>query len=149
MQNLTVEVAKRATFGRRRMVPRAIVVESKKHSRAFLVETLDELGFVAGETPAEPAAIMAVAPDLVVLGISGNDGLEISKTLRILAEARFAGSVLNVCLDRFQETTPPLNRCVITSPFSVWSAIGAPSEPVAPPSLSHAAFIAPRTMTAP
>lgn len=96
MENLTVKVAKRATFGRRRMVPRAIVVESKKHSRAFLVETLDELGFVASETPAEPADIMAVAPDLVVLGISGNDGLEISKTLRILAEARFAGSVLAI-----------------------------------------------------
>src|SRR5437899_12253485 len=63
--------------------------------------------------------------------------------------ARFAGSVLKVFLERSQEITPPLNRCVITLPFSVWSAIGAPSEPAAPPSFSHATFIAPRTMTAP
>src|SRR3984957_20288567 len=65
------------------------------------------------------------------------------------AAARFPGSVLKVFLALSQETTPPLNRCVITSPLSVWSAIGAPSEPVAPPSFCHAAFMAPRTMTAP
>jgi EAL domain-containing protein (putative c-di-GMP-specific phosphodiesterase class I) len=77
-------------------VPRATVVASKKHNQAFLVETLDDLGFVAGEcdNPAEPGAIMAAAPDLLVVAISGGDGVEISSVLRLLAEAGFAGSVL-------------------------------------------------------
>ena len=57
--------------------------------------------------------------------------------------------MLKVFLTRSHEITPPLKRWVMTSPLSVWSAIGAPSVPVAPPSFSHAAFIAPRTMTAP
>jgi EAL domain-containing protein (putative c-di-GMP-specific phosphodiesterase class I) len=96
MENLTVEAARRATFGQRRMVPRVTVVDSKKHNRAFLVDTLDELGFIASESPAEPTAIMEIAPDLVVFGISGNDGREISKILRILADAKFAGSVLAI-----------------------------------------------------
>lgn len=93
------EVAgKRSTFGRRKIVPRATVVDNKNHNRAFLVETLDDLGFVASEcaNPAEPGAVMNTAPDLVVLGISGSEGVEISTILRLLAEAEFAGSVLVV-----------------------------------------------------
>src|ERR1700761_2766760 len=34
-------------------------------------------------------------------------------------EARFDGSVLNVFLDRSQDTVPPLNRCVMTEPLSL------------------------------
>ena len=65
------------------------------------------------------------------------------------SDARLDGSVLKVFFERSQEITPPLNRCVMTSPFSVWSAIGAPSSPFAPPNRSQAAFMAPRTITAP
>jgi len=86
---------KRSTFGRRKIVPRVTVVDTKRHNKAFLVETLSELGFIASECR-EPAAVMDTAPDLVVLGISGGNGIEISKTLRILAEAEFAGSVLAI-----------------------------------------------------
>src|SRR4051812_47889208 len=53
-------------------------------------------------------------------------------------DARLAGSVLNFPVFLSQEIAPPLNFCVTTSPFSFWSAVGAPSWPVAPPSLSHA-----------
>lgn len=90
------EATKRSIFGRRRIVPRATVVESKKHNQAFLLETLGDLGFIASACPAEPAAIMETAPDLVVLGISGGDGIEISQILQILADAEFAGTVLAI-----------------------------------------------------
>ncbi|WP_407175331.1 EAL domain-containing protein [Bradyrhizobium sp. STM 3562] len=90
------KVTKRSTFGRRKVVPRATIVDSKKHNQAFLLETLGELGFIASPCPAEPASIMETAPDLVVLGISGGDGVEISQILRVLADAEFAGSVLAI-----------------------------------------------------
>ena len=71
---------RRFTFGRRRIVPRATVVASKRHNQTFLVKTLDELGFVASEcaNPAQPDAITYTAPDLLVIAISGGDGIEIS-----------------------------------------------------------------------
>jgi hypothetical protein len=60
-----------------------------------------------------------------------------------------AGSELNLFVCLSQEISPPVKRWEMTFPSSVWSATGGPSEPTAPPSLSHAAFIAPRTMNAP
>ena len=99
MQNQPVEIiSKRPIFGQRRIVPRATVVDSKKHNQAFLVETLDDLGFIANAcaNPAAPGALMDTAPDLVVLGISGGDGSEISYVLQNLADAGFAGSVLAI-----------------------------------------------------
>jgi EAL domain-containing protein (putative c-di-GMP-specific phosphodiesterase class I) len=91
------EVAKRSVFGRRKVVPRVTVVESKQHNQAFLLETLDDIGFISSACPADPATIMEKAPDLVVLGISGGDGIEISQVIRILAaNAEFAGSVLAI-----------------------------------------------------
>src|SRR5277367_67697 len=65
------------------------------------------------------------------------------------AEARFAGSVLNVFFVLFQEIWPPVNFWVTTSLLTVLSPTGAPSLPVAPRSLSHAAQMAPRTTNAP
>ncbi|MGE5159439.1 MAG: EAL domain-containing protein [Gemmatimonas sp.] len=88
--------ARRSTFGRRKVVPRVTVVDSKKHNQAFLLETLGDLGFIASPCPVEPAAIMETAPDLVVFGISSGDGIEISQILRILADAEFAGAVLTI-----------------------------------------------------
>lgn len=123
------EVAKRSVFGRRKVVPRVTVVESKKHNQAFLLETLDDLGFIASACPAEPATIMETAPDLVVLGISGGDGIEISRVLRILAaDAEFTGPVLAIgpphsvlvravqqlCSELGLETLP-----MLPTPFSV------------------------------
>jgi EAL domain-containing protein (putative c-di-GMP-specific phosphodiesterase class I) len=87
---------RRPIFGRRKIVPRVTVVDSKRHNQAFLVETLGDLGFIACECPAPPDTIMDTAPDLVVLGMSGGDALEISRILRILRQADFAGSVLAI-----------------------------------------------------
>ena len=48
-----------------------------------------------------------------------------------------------------QLSWPPLNFWLTLSPSVFWSDTGTPSAPAAPPSLSQAAFIAPRTITAP
>jgi EAL domain-containing protein (putative c-di-GMP-specific phosphodiesterase class I) len=88
---------KRPIFGRRKIVPRVIVVDGKHHNRTFLVEILDELGFISREcaNPAELSAVLDTAPDLVVLGMSG-DGVEIGKILGILADNEFGGRVLSI-----------------------------------------------------
>src|SRR4051794_27222646 len=64
-------------------------------------------------------------------------------------EARAAGSVVKAFVFVSHEIAPLANFWVTTPPSSVWSAVGAPSAPVAPPSFVHAAFMAPRTMMAP
>jgi EAL domain-containing protein (putative c-di-GMP-specific phosphodiesterase class I)/CheY-like chemotaxis protein len=89
--------AKRPIFGRRKIVPRVLVVDGKHHNRTFLVEILDEMGFISGEcaSSAELVAVLDTAPDLVVLGMSG-DGVEIDKILRLLAENEFGGRVLSI-----------------------------------------------------
>ena len=38
-----------ATFGRRKVAPTACVADSKKHLRTFLIEVLEDLGFVTSE----------------------------------------------------------------------------------------------------
>src|SRR5580704_12755797 len=88
---------KRPIFGRRKIVPRVVVVGSKLHNRTFLVEVLDELGFISSQcaNPGELRAVLDTAPDLVVLGMPG-DGIEISKILEILAENNFGGWVLSI-----------------------------------------------------
>src|SRR6185312_16267747 len=65
------------------------------------------------------------------------------------AVARFAGSVVKVFFALFQAISPPVNFWVTTSLVTVWSPSGAPSLPVAPSNLSHAALMAPRTTNAP
>ncbi|CKN62014.1 Uncharacterised protein [Mycobacterium tuberculosis] len=56
---------------------------------------------------------------------------------------------MNVFFARFHEIMPPVNFCETTSPSTVWSPTGAPSLPLGPRSLSHAATMAPRTTNAP
>ena len=57
--------------------------------------------------------------------------------------------VLNSLVAWFQEISPPLKVWVTVSPDTLCSPVGAPSVPVAPPSLSQAALMAPRTTIAP
>ena len=96
MERLTDTAQRRPIFGRRKVVPRATVVDGKKHNQAFLTETLTELGFIATECPAAPESIMETAPDLVVLGISGGDAIEIERVLQTLGDAAFDGSILAI-----------------------------------------------------
>jgi EAL domain-containing protein (putative c-di-GMP-specific phosphodiesterase class I) len=85
-----------ATFGRRRVAPRACIADSKPHIRRFLKDALEEQGFIAGEYEPEgdlAAALIDTLPDLFVLGLSAG-GIAASSILEQLAARRFDGKVL-------------------------------------------------------
>jgi EAL domain-containing protein (putative c-di-GMP-specific phosphodiesterase class I)/CheY-like chemotaxis protein len=84
------------TFGKRKIRPRVCVVDGKEHIRTFLVETLEELGFI----PCECAHVTelgtmldAQVPDLVLLGLSAG-GIEAVEILKTLAAKTFDGKLL-------------------------------------------------------
>ena len=84
------------SFGRHKARPRACVIESKPHTRAFLQKALGDAGFVAcacaslGDLAAE---VERQPPRLVVHCVSP-DGIESAHVLRALAAARFQGAIL-------------------------------------------------------
>lgn len=85
-----------ATFGQRRIAPRACVVDDKKHIRTFLGEALEELGFITCECAASgelPLLLDLHLPDLVALGMP-RDGNEAGLILKTLVEKKFHGAVL-------------------------------------------------------
>jgi EAL domain-containing protein (putative c-di-GMP-specific phosphodiesterase class I)/CheY-like chemotaxis protein len=88
--------ARLATFGRRRVAPRACIADSKQHIRIFLKEALEELGFITCEC-AQVSDLDAVLdthlPDLVVLGLSAG-GVAAGELLNALAARAFDGKVL-------------------------------------------------------
>lgn len=89
-----------AAFGRRKLTPRACIVDNKRHIRTFLSDALEELGFVTFEcaTPADLRQLAATeTPDLVVLGLS-SDGIDAGAALETLASAPFDGEILPVGL---------------------------------------------------
>jgi EAL domain-containing protein (putative c-di-GMP-specific phosphodiesterase class I)/CheY-like chemotaxis protein len=90
------EVTKVVSFGRRKVRPRVCIADSKPHIRTFLVNALEELGFVTCECERaiELGAVLgAQQPDLVVLGLSAG-GVEAGKMLKTLAAGTFDGKVL-------------------------------------------------------
>ena len=85
-----------ATFGHRKVAPRACVADSKPHIRNFIRETLEELGFIACDcAPADDlrAVVAQQHSDLVVLGLSSG-GIAANGLLDALAAADYAGKVL-------------------------------------------------------
>jgi EAL domain-containing protein (putative c-di-GMP-specific phosphodiesterase class I)/CheY-like chemotaxis protein len=91
-------LARGASFGRRKVTPRACIADGKKHLRAFLTDILEDLGFVTSECAKadELGTILDTqVPDLIVLGLSG-DGIEAGKILEILVRQRFGGKVLAI-----------------------------------------------------
>src|SRR3977135_3626948 len=89
-------LARGASFGRRKVTPRVCVADSKKHLRAFLTDVLEDLGFVTCECAEADELGMILAtqlPDLVVLGLSV-DGIEAGKILENLVRGNFGGQVL-------------------------------------------------------
>ncbi len=97
--NNSLEAERRfATFGRRKVMPRACVADSKKHLRAFLGEVLEDLGFVTSECARvdELGTILeSELPDLILLGIAA-DGIEPARFLETLLRHGFDGKVLTV-----------------------------------------------------
>ena len=50
MKNINPDdIVRPAWFGHRKMMPRACVTDSKKHLRSFLVDALEDLGFITSE----------------------------------------------------------------------------------------------------
>lgn len=85
-----------ATFGRRKVAPRACIADSKPHIRRFLKDALEDIGFITGEHEPDgdlTAALRGTLPDLFVLGLSAG-GIAASNTLEQLAARRFDGKVL-------------------------------------------------------
>lgn len=92
----SVETNSIATFGQRKIAPRACIVDEKRHIRTFLGEALEELGFIAGECAAAeefPVLLDQHLPDLVVLGMP-HDGIQASQILNTLVARHFTGKVL-------------------------------------------------------
>jgi EAL domain-containing protein (putative c-di-GMP-specific phosphodiesterase class I) len=90
------ETIKLATFGRRKVKPRACVADGKQHIRKFVGEVLEEIGFITCECAqvGELGAILdAQLPDLVVVGLSAG-GIEATAMLNALAARAFDGKVL-------------------------------------------------------
>jgi EAL domain-containing protein (putative c-di-GMP-specific phosphodiesterase class I)/CheY-like chemotaxis protein len=90
------DIARPAWFGHRKMMPRACVTDSKKHLRLFLVDALEDLGFITSECgqAGELAGVLdAQQPDLLVLGVSV-DGIEVGRILETLVKKSYGGKVL-------------------------------------------------------
>jgi EAL domain-containing protein (putative c-di-GMP-specific phosphodiesterase class I)/CheY-like chemotaxis protein len=90
------DIVRPAWFGHRKMMPRACVTDSKKHLRLFLVDALEDLGFITSECgqASELAGVLdAQQPDLLVLGVSV-DGIEVGKILETLVKKNYSGKVL-------------------------------------------------------
>ncbi len=92
----TEEKIKPVMFGHRKIRPRACVADGKPHVRTFLMEALEEIGFVTCECAQleDLAEIVDLQPpDLLVVGLSegGPDGVAM---LNILGTRQFAGQVL-------------------------------------------------------
>ena len=84
------------SFGRRKVVPRALVADGKAHIRNFLREALEELGFIVsdcGDAAHIAGAVAEHQSDLVVLGLSAG-GIAASTAVESLGSGRFAGRVL-------------------------------------------------------
>jgi EAL domain-containing protein (putative c-di-GMP-specific phosphodiesterase class I) len=136
------------TFGRRRLAPRACIVDPNKHIRLFLVEALGELGFIATDcaNAVEFGTLHSSALDLVVLGITANI-FETAEILAMLAQQGYIGRLLiigpqnSVNVVAVQQLGEELGMRVLSSlstPFSAETlsrclATLLPQEPVPSP----------------
>ncbi|ABD09022.1 response regulator receiver modulated diguanylate phosphodiesterase [Rhodopseudomonas palustris HaA2] len=123
------ECAAPAGFGRRKVSPRACIIDGKPHLRTFLADTLEELRFVTSECGGVEELsqrILAQQPDMLVVGASVG-GVEAARILDVAGDAGFRGSVMLISaresialrgilhhgLERGLTMLPPL-----TTPFS-------------------------------
>src|SRR5260370_26269782 len=151
-----------ATFGRRKVTPRACIADGKKHLRAFLTDVLEDLGFVTSECARADDLGMILdtqLPDLVVLGLSV-DGIEAGKILEILVRREFGGKVLaigareSIIVKAVQQvgaenglamlpplTTPFAARALPTRATCMLTEEPAPSPAVHVPEALHAGWL--------
>jgi len=96
IEDIGREIGKPATFGRRKVAPRACIADRKQHIRTFLAEALEELGFIiceCGQLSDLDTILDAKLPDLVVLGLSAG-GAAAGEMLNALAARAFEGKIL-------------------------------------------------------
>jgi EAL domain-containing protein (putative c-di-GMP-specific phosphodiesterase class I)/CheY-like chemotaxis protein len=96
MIDLRLNDNKPLRFRSRRLPPRVCVVDSKAHIRAFLTETLEDIGFVSQQCARAvdlPELLETNPPDLIVLGLLSPES-DVTKALRTLASTQFAGKVM-------------------------------------------------------
>ncbi|MDO9411011.1 MAG: EAL domain-containing response regulator [Pseudolabrys sp.] len=85
-----------ATFGRRKVAPRACVADSKQHIRDFLREAVEDLDFVCSECDCAASIDALLAdnpPDLFIIGLSGG-GIAANDILETLHRLHYTGNVL-------------------------------------------------------
>ena len=83
-------------FGKRKVRPRVCVADGKQHIRTFLMEALEELGFITCECAhvRELGTVLdAQVPDLLVLGLSAG-AIEAVEIVKTLAAKTFKGKFL-------------------------------------------------------
>lgn len=89
-----------AAFGQRTLSPRVCIADNKPHIRAFLADSLEDLGFItfacARAADLKPLLDNQIF-NLVVLGLSAG-GIEAGKVLETLANANFCGKVMPVAV---------------------------------------------------
>jgi EAL domain-containing protein (putative c-di-GMP-specific phosphodiesterase class I)/CheY-like chemotaxis protein len=140
-----------AAFGRRKVVPRACVVDSKKHLRAFLSEIIEDLGLVTTECANADelgAAFENQLPDIVVFGVS-TDGIDAGDVLQLLVRRKFSGKVLtigtreSILIKAVQQVGEEYGLAMLpplTTPFSAETlrqriSVLLPKEPAASPTV--------------
>jgi len=114
-----------APFGRRKIVPRACIADSKPHIRNFLREALDEIGFITCEYD-ESANLRSVLteqrPDLLVIGLSAG-GIAAIGMLEQLETLQFDGRILV-----FGPTASPM----VTAILAIGEQLGLTMLPLLP-----------------
>jgi EAL domain-containing protein (putative c-di-GMP-specific phosphodiesterase class I) len=99
MENQEPEnVPQSVALRRRAVMPRACIVDAEQSMRTFMVESLQELGFITGECAQLDELAAAIAPrppELVVIGSSAG-GIEACQMVELLAARGFEGKVLVV-----------------------------------------------------
>ena len=141
-----------AAFGRRKVVPRVCVADSKKHLRAFLSEIIeDDLGLVTMECANADeleATLQNHILDIIVLGVSA-DGIEAGNVLQLLGRRHFSGKVLtigtreSILIKAVQQVGEEYGLAMLpplTTPFSAEAlreriSILLPKEPAASPAV--------------
>jgi EAL domain-containing protein (putative c-di-GMP-specific phosphodiesterase class I) len=111
MNYLDVDARKTVPFGRRRVVPRACVIDRKPHIRTFLSDTFEELGFISrpcGRISDVTTALADFEPDLVVLGLLIPES-DVTQTLRVLKAEGYSGRVM-LFGGRASTAVPALHR---------------------------------------
>lgn len=96
LQRLREDDGIAASFGRRKVTPRACIADSKPHIRNFLRDALEELGFIVSECEqieSLRAVLIDQRPDLLVLGLSAG-GFAGNAMLEALKGMQFDGKVL-------------------------------------------------------